>query len=123
IYTIIPVPIVVTLANSQPNQSIGIIGTGLSALDVVKYLLKQHNWTHPIRLYTDGNTPFKTVKFSRYQGQIQQSFSDEWIDSHRNQDGFISLEVMVETFLNDLKANDIDIQRLLELYEIGRAHV
>lgn len=114
-----PVPIDETLAHLQPDQSIGIIGTGLTALDVVKYLLKQHNWTHPIRLYTDGNTPFKTVKFSRYQGEIQQSFSDEWIDSHRNQDGFISLEVMVETFLNDLKANDIDIQRLLELYGTG----
>ena len=59
------------------------------------------------------------MKFSRYQGEIQQSFSDEWIDSHRNQHGFISLEVMVETFLNDLKANNIDLNRLLELYGTG----
>ncbi|UUX33213.1 FAD/NAD(P)-binding protein [Fundicoccus culcitae] len=114
-----PVPLEEKLSELDANRPIGIIGTGLTALDVTKYLLKTYDLKQPLRLYTNDTTPFKTVKFTRYQGDIHLSFSDEWIREQADADGFIGLQTMVDTFLSDLATNGIDIWQLLELYGTG----
>lgn len=88
-------------------------------MDVIKYLLKEYNWQETPKLIIRDQNPFRTVKFKRYQGELQMTFSPEWIAEHKDNTGHIDLHRMVETFRQDLSDNAIDFKHLIHLYGKG----
>lgn len=114
-----PYPIQTVLNSLNPKSRIGVIGSGLTSMDVIKYLLKEYNWQEPPKLIIRDQNPFRTVKFKRYQGELQMTFSPEWIAEHKDNTGYIDLHRMVETFRQDLSDNAIDFKHLIHLYGKG----
>ena len=114
-----PYPIQNVLNSLDPKARVGVIGSGLTSLDVTKYLLKHYKWEQTPKLFIRDQHPFRTVKFKRYQGDIQLTFSPEWIVEHQDEYGNIPLIRMVETFRKDLADNEINFKRLVHLYGTG----
>lgn len=114
-----PYPIQTVLGSLDPQARIGVIGSGLTSMDVIKFLLKTYDWQTTPKLLIRDQTPFRTVKFKRYQGDIQMTFSPEWLAHKQNAQGYIDLKLIVDTFLNDLATNQIDFKRLVKLYGKG----
>lgn len=114
-----PYPIQSVLNTLDPKARVGVIGSGLTSMDVIKYLLKEYDWQETPKLFIRDQNPFRTVKFKRFQGELQMTFAPEWITDQRNETGHIALDLMVETFRKDLADNGIDFKRLIHLYGKG----
>lgn len=114
-----PYPIQDVLNQLDPTARVGVIGSGLTSMDVIKYLLKEYDWQETPKLFIRDQNPFRTVKFKRYQGELQMTFSPEWIRTQASDEGTIDLELMVDTFRKDLADNAIDFKRLIHLYGKG----
>lgn len=114
-----PYPIQNVLNTLDPKARVGVIGSGLTSLDVTKYLLKHYTWEQTPKLFIRDQHPFRTVKFTRYQGDIQLTFSPEWIAEQQDERGRIPLKLMIETFRKDLADNGINFKQLVQLYGTG----
>lgn len=113
-----PYPIYHQLNKLERDEHIAVIGSGLTSLDVLTYLLNNYQWKYPIQCFVP-NEPFKTVKFKRYNGELQFSFGNQWIEEQADAAGYIPLEVVMRQLQTDLEANDIDWERLIEHYGTG----
>lgn len=114
-----PYPIHEKLQQIQAGPRIAIIGSGLTALDILNYLMKNSSFEEPVQVFIPEE-PFNTVKFTRYRGNLQLTFSSSWLqDQLTLNNGRVSLDVIVEQFMADLKANNIDIVRLYQEYGTG----
>lgn len=115
-----PFPIKDKLNRLGYGMNVGVIGSGLSSFDIVKYLIKETEINLPLKIFIQDEEPFHTVKFYRYDGELSMTFNDDWIASElKKGKRYIPLDLMVETFLNDLAENDIDFNRLNTLYGNG----
>lgn len=114
-----PYPIQNKLHDFNDSHTIGIIGSGLTALDVINYLLGQEDFPGKIQVFSPSE-PFKTVKFKRYKGELTISFSSAWLANQLAINvGRIPLDIIVDQFMADLKANAIDISTLYQTYGTG----
>lgn len=114
-----PFPIQEKLAYIPTDARVGIIGTGLSAMDAMKFLLHERKMSQPITLFNHSDQPFKTVKFVRYLGDVVMTFNLDWIHQQQMEHEYIPLQLMVDTFFADLKDNEIDFTRLYQTYGTG----
>lgn len=116
-----PYPVSEHLAKLDPNKKIGIIGSGLTGLDVMRYL--QYHFEGQLKrsiTFFTRSTPFSTAKQGRYDGHIHTAFSNEWIKSEREKGkGYIPLDRILQAFLADMKTNNINIQRTIDRYGTG----
>lgn len=116
-----PYPVSDKLGVLDPSQKIGIIGSGLTGLDVMRYL--QYHFAgqlaRSITFFT-RSTPFSSAKQGPYDGHIQATFNMDWIKNQKaSHNGYIPLENILETFMADMTANDVDIKRVIDRYGTG----
>lgn len=115
-----PFPIQEEVAQVADGKTAGVIGSGLTSLDIVKFLINQTALKLPLKIIIHSEEPYNTVKFYRYDGPVEMTFSDQWIAEQLELgDGHIPMDVLVETFLDDVKKNNIDFDRLVETYGNG----
>ncbi|WP_027108598.1 FAD/NAD(P)-binding protein [Lacticigenium naphthae] len=114
-----PYPIEKKLGQIDDTKRIGIIGSGLTGLDTMYFLLKNYKWVHPVTFYIRQH-PFTTVKSKRYEGNIQLTISEKWLaDQKKTYNGQIPLKVIKKQLFSDLKANSVNWIRLIDLYGKG----
>ena len=106
-YTHNPYPMHEKLSAIDPNKKIGIVGSGATAMDLMRYLHLNYNLKHPLTFY-DPNPPFNFVNIP-YNGDAPFTFSKKWISDERNKhNGFIPLERIIETFKEDMATGGLD---------------
>ena len=113
-----PYPVIEKLKAVQPNQKIAIIGSGLTAFDLVNYLSHEKSLKYPIGIFT--NTPyFNSLRVTLYEGApLQYSLDKDWIaDELKKHKGVIPLERIVETIKQDLSTNDINLNAIRAVYD------
>lgn len=113
-----PYPVFEKLSPIDPNKKIGIIGSGLTAFDLVNYLSHEYDLKQPIGIFT--NTPyFNSLRVSPYEGPaLTYSLDKSWIEQEfQKYKGFIPLERIIETIKQDLKVNNIDLSVLRKIYD------
>lgn len=114
-----PYPLKDRLKDINPNQRIGIIGSGLTTVDLLRYLTRYHQFTHPITLYI-RNEPFTSVIQPRYTGSMRHSFTPKWRKDQKIQHGgTIPLDTILDQIKADLESNAIDLESTLERYGTG----
>jgi uncharacterized NAD(P)/FAD-binding protein YdhS len=114
-----PYPMNEKLANIDSEENIGIIGSGATGIDLMRYLFLNHSLKQPLTFY-DIKTPFNFVNIPLEQEDITFTFSKEWIAVEKEkQDVFIPLEVLLETFKADMEAENVDAKAVYEKYKAG----
>lgn len=110
-----PYPLRKKLAEIPKDASIGIIGSGLTAVDVARSLIHDHNWSKPITFYIPEH-PFNTVAMPWEGKELDINLTQEWINSFPN---FVPLDQVVTRFVQDMENNNIDIKELLNNFMTG----
>lgn len=106
-YTHNPYPMYEKLSTINPNKKIGVVGSGATAMDLMRYLHLNYNLKHPLTFY-DPNPPFNFVNIP-YDGEVPFTFSKEWIEEEKNKhNGFIPFERLLETFKEDMAAGGLN---------------
>ena len=112
-----PYPVVEKLKDINPNTRVAIIGSGLTAFDLVNYLSHEKDLKHSIGIFTII-PHFNSLRVPPYQGPaLKYSLDKDWIEKefHRNK-GAIPLNQMIKVIDQDLKANNIDLATIREQY-------
>lgn len=115
-----PYPVIEKLAEIKDNQRVAIIGSGLTAFDLVNHLSHEKNLTEPIGVFT--NTPyFNSLRVLPYEGpELTYSLNKNWIaDEFQKHKGFIPLDCMLKAINKDLKANRINLTAIRATYDPG----
>jgi uncharacterized NAD(P)/FAD-binding protein YdhS len=113
-----PYPVVDKLKDIKANTKVAIIGSGLTAFDIVNYLSHEKYLTQPLGVFT--NVPhFNSLRVPPYEGEpLKYSLDKDWIEREfQKNKGVISLGRMVEAIDLDLKANNIDLKAIREIYD------
>lgn len=114
-----PYPIHEKLGQLPAGKQIGIIGSGLTGIDIMRYLQAHYDVQadNPIVFFI-RDYPFSTVKFQKAEGPMQTGFNHDWIHKEREK-GYIPIERIWQQFKADLEANDISYSALLSRYGKG----
>ncbi|HLR91760.1 MAG TPA: FAD/NAD(P)-binding protein [Atopostipes sp.] len=113
-----PYPVVEKLKDIDEDAKIAIIGSNLTAFDLVNYLSHEKDLQQPIGIFTIV-PHFNTLRVPPYQGPaLQYTLDREWIEKEASENkGVVPLERMVETINKDLKANNIDLTAIRKKYD------
>lgn len=99
------------------SDSVGVIGTSLSAIDVSRYLLKNNKAKEVVLFSKDGIFP--TIRGTKIK-LTPKYFTLEAVNSirHRN-NGRITLDQVNELIHKELKYHNINVDQLLYTYDAG----
>lgn len=113
-----PYPVVEKLKDIDGDLKVAIIGSGLTAFDLVNHLSHEKNLKQPIGVFTIVPT-FNSLRVSPYQGPaLKFSLDKEWREKELLQyKGVIPLDRMIETIVQDLKVNNINLAAIREAYD------
>lgn len=113
-----PYPVVEKLEEVKKNTKVAIIGSGLTAFDLVNYLSHEKNLEQPLGVFTVVPY-FNSLRVPPYQGpKLNYSLDNYWMkEKIRKYDGMIPLDLMVETINKDLKTNTIDLPTIRKQYD------
>ena len=115
-----PYPVEQVLGKLSSDQSIGIIGSGLTGIDIMRYLQyeKEISADKPVTFYI-LNHPFSTPKFERYSGELVFNLDKEWIEKNKSEKGLLTLEQIVNQFRQDMIDNGVNLDLLVSQYSQG----
>lgn len=113
-----PYPVVEKLNHINKDTRVAIIGSGLTAFDLVNYLSHEKDLKHPMGVFTIIPY-FNSLRVPPYQGPaLEYSLDKNWIEKERHKNkGVIPLNRMVKVIGEDLKANHIDLAAIREKYD------
>lgn len=113
-----PYPVVEKLQAIDEDAKVAIIGSNLTAFDLVNYLSHEKDMQHPLGIFTVIPT-FNSLRVPPYQGPaLQYSLDREWIETEALENkGVVPLERIIETIDQDLKANNIDLDEIRKQYD------
>ncbi|WP_018659625.1 FAD/NAD(P)-binding protein [Allofustis seminis] len=115
-----PFPVSHLLEQIDPSKDrVGIVGSSLTALDVMEYLQESASFAYPLTFYT-LHEPFATVKDTLYEGdEVFCTFDDAWIEAHRLPSGKIALDDVLAQFKKDLSDSQIHLDYIMEHFGTG----
>lgn len=106
-YTHNPYPMHEKLNAIDPSKKIGVVGSGATAMDLMRYLHLNFDLKHPLIFY-DPNPPFNFVNIP-YEGELPFTFNKKWIAKEKDKhDGFIPFERLLEVFKEDMAKGGLD---------------
>lgn len=113
-----PYPVVEKLENIQVDTKVAIIGSSLTAFDLVSYLSYEKKLNYPIGVFTVV-PHFNSLRVDPYQGPaLNYSLDSQWIkEKIHEHGGTIPLEEIVQTIKKDLETNAIDLQTIRKHYD------
>lgn len=113
-----PYPMVEKLDRMNEDTRVGIIGSNLTAFDLVNYLSHEKDLQHPIGIFTVVSS-FNSLRVYPYQGPaLEYSLDPQWIkDKTQEYGGIVPLDQMVGAIKKDLKVNAIDLEAIRKVYD------
>ncbi len=113
-----PYPVVEKLKDIDADAKVAIIGSNLTAFDLVNYLSHEKNLKHPLGIFTIVPY-FNSLRVPPYQGPaLNYSLDRKWIEEevHKHK-GALPLERIVEAISQDLASNKIDLSAIRAQYD------
>lgn len=118
-YVHVPYPANEVLKGMKEDQHIGILGTGLTSIDLMLYLKKQYPSIQISFFSPDGS--FSAVRGVEKEISLTH-FSKEAIDQEKEKNnGFIPLNTLKEWFIQECLEAKVDIVEIWEHYGLGTA--
>ncbi|MBG9980287.1 FAD/NAD(P)-binding protein [Facklamia lactis] len=110
-----PYPLSQKLNQLNPKHAVGIIGSGLTAIDIARTLKHDYNWQPIIRFYIQDQ-PFHTVAMPNNFTDIIRNINEDWLFE---QNLPLSLGCLVDQFKKDMLANHIDLHHITQNFSKG----
>jgi uncharacterized NAD(P)/FAD-binding protein YdhS len=116
-YIHLPYPVVDNLSSIKEEDHVGILGTGLTAVDLLLYLKKNYPSIQVSFFSPDG-------KFGSVRGEEEflnlTYFTKKRIEEAKKEyDGLIPLEIVIEWFLKECSNQGLDAKMFWENYGLG----
>lgn len=114
-----PYPMNEKLTSFSNEDKIGIIGSGATGIDLMRFFATNYDLNHPLSYYVqDQGFYFANIPYE--QDDFEFSFSMDWIkkEKEKNQ-GTISFQLILETFINDIKIGGVDLEKVYQKYKKG----
>lgn len=115
-----PYPVMDKLKEIDEDGKVAIIGSNLTAFDLVNYLSHEKNLKQPIGVFTV--VPFfNSLRVPPYQGPtLHYSLDRKWVKEEvHNNKGTLPLDRIIETIKKDLKVNDVNLADIHKHYGPG----
>ena len=115
-----PYPVVEKLKDIERDAKVAIIGSNLTAFDLVNYLSHEANLDQPIGIFT-VLPYFNSLRVPPYQGPaLHYSLDKQWIEEEiHNNKGVLPLDRIIDAITYDLKTNTINIEAIHTDYGPG----
>jgi len=113
-----PYPVVEKLKDISAGKKVAIIGSNLTAFDLVNYLSHEKNLRQPLGIFTIVPY-FNSLRVAPYQGPaLEYSLDREWIEKEALENkGVVPLDRIIEVTKQDLKVNNIDLTNIRKQYD------
>ncbi len=114
-----PYPMIDKLSTLPKDKKIGIIGSGATGIDLMRYFFTNYNLKKPLTFYVRNNS-FNFVDIPYNKKSFKFSFSKNWIEKNTNKStGTIPFKLMLKTFIDDLKSEGVDVSKVYSQYKDG----
>lgn len=114
-----PYPANKKLVNIGNDERIGVIGSGATGIDLMRFFTRNYDLKHPLTFYVqDQGFYFADIPYERER--LRFSFSKEWITREKEKgSGLIPLENILSTFTKDIQAFGVDVSKIYNRYKAG----
>lgn len=113
-----PYPMKEVLGKLSGDERIGIIGSGASGIDLMRFLNLNYDLKEPITYYVPSGEIFNFPNIPYEKDDFHCTFSMDWIEEEKDaRTGKISLEKIVDTFVSDIKHGGVDVSEVYERYK------
>ncbi len=112
-----PYPTYKKLDQIKNDSRVGIIGTGLTGIDMMRYLVRKRTGVQ-IHFFSDRGT-FSSVRGVEPQLQLQYLTREHLEKERLNSSGFVSLSKMIDWFRLECQEHGVDLDKLLTTYPEG----
>ncbi|MEY8371454.1 FAD/NAD(P)-binding protein [Aerococcaceae bacterium 50-4] len=115
-----PYPLKDKLQVTKGKAKIGIVGSGLTTIDLINYCNKYKLFEEQAVTIYFRNEPFRSVIQPNTKENFSQSIDDAWIDRQRaDNGGAIPIQLVINQVKADLKANGINYSRVWANFNTG----
>lgn len=111
-----PYPMKDKLSGFSNDQRIGIIGSGATGVDLMRFFATNYDLNHPLTFYVrERSFNFPDIPYEK--DTFQFTFSMEWIEQERDkQAGIVPFDKILSTFIEDIKAGGVDPEAVYHQY-------
>lgn len=114
-----PYPMKDKLADFAGDERIGVIGSGATGIDLMRFFATNYDLKHPLTFYVQEQS-FNFADIPYEKEDFQFTFSMNWIIKQKQaHDGIIPFALIFSTFIDDIKAEGVDVQQVYEHYKQG----
>ena len=118
-----PYPMKEKLTGFDSDQKIGVIGSGATGVDLMRFFATNYDLKHPLTFF-DVKDPFHCVAIPFEKEEVTYRLTKEWVETEKEKyDGFIPLEVILDTIKEDLKQENADVMAVYDRYKAGTLEV
>ena len=112
-----PYPMQDKLTGFSEDNRIGIIGSGATGIDLMRFFNLNYHLNQPLTFYVREHG-FRFADIPYEQDDFQFTFSMDWIKEQRaKHDGVIPFAKILATFKNDIKAEGVDVDTIYHKYK------
>lgn len=114
-----PYPMQEKLSEFTDNDKIGIIGSGATGIDLMRFFSTNYDLKHPLTFYVqDQGFYFADIPYEK--DNFPFSFSMDWIvkEKERNH-GIIPFDLILSTLILDIQADGVDLEKVYLEYKKG----
>lgn len=114
-----PYPMKEKLTKLSGNERIGIIGSGATGVDLMRFFSLNYDLQHPLTYYVqDQGFYFADIPYEKESFPF--TFSMDWIAEEREKNnGIIPFSYILQTFIEDIQAGGVDVAAVYNRYKKG----
>lgn len=114
-----PYPVQDKLKQFTNDDTIGIIGSGATGIDLMRFFATNYQLKKPLTYYVQEQG-FYFANIPYEQKDFQFTFSMNWIEEQKaKHGGIIPFALILNTFLQDIQAEGVVVQEVYEKYKKG----
>lgn len=113
-----PYPMKEVLGNLTGEEKIGVIGSGATGVDLMRFLMTNYELKEPLTYYVPSGEIFNFPNIPLEREDFQFTFSMDWIEAEKDEHtGNIDLEKLIKTFIEDIKQGSVDVKKVYDRYK------
>lgn len=114
-----PYPLREKLTLFNNNDQIGIIGSGATGIDLMRFFATNYNFEKPLTYYVQ-NQGFYFADIPYEKKEFPFTFSMDWIKKEKEKNnGLIPFSLILSTFLQDIQSAGVNVKKVYEKYKKG----
>lgn len=113
-----PYPMKEVLGHLSGKEKIGIIGSGATGIDLMRFLMTNYELEEPLTYYVPSGELFYFPDIPLEKDDFPFTFSMDWIEAEKDKHtGSIDLDKLIKIFIEDIKQGGVDVGEVYARYK------